>query len=569
MANEKTPVVWDDTTKKHRPLGTGEKMGGLDASSLLSSDSGNLLEAGSDGLAYLSGSGVVDPRADNLLEESDRGKLQVTVDRIAEWLDGHPQDAAVLADAINVVSGDAGNVIVEGTDKGAFLSKGAIADAVAGMTDAQKNAIADAIAARIAGDIADGRTIVASGGKLTADPTNATAAEKKAINEALADSNAGLVVDSSTGKLGVDFSQMDTAEFQKMMSSLIDAQKLKTAGGANHFYVDGANGSDADPETRGAPSRPFRSIQACIDYITKIYKFADVSAYIECRNISQSVPLTLPSFDRTTADITIRSVTFPASDADRASPAPKTAADLSISVFPSGYSGRSAIDCTGTGVWKIRNFNVSISDASLESSGGHLSAIRVGDYASASVRYCTFAATRSSSMPWLYNLTTGEHAVFVDGYGSLGIEEGIRIVGSDLSASTTISSGDNAGTYNRMLHGIAVSGSGYVQVNDTRDDKKLVFSGIFNRLVSCASSFTRNYAYMGITDTSGVVSADYRFYLVYGGHAAMRDAGLIDESHNNDDATDTWLGTGAGSRANADGTTRKSYVETATYSWYD
>ena len=211
MANEKTPVVWDDTTSKHRPLGTGEKMGGLDASSLLSSDSGNLLEAGSDGLAYLSGSGVVDPRADNLLEESDRGKLQVTVDRIAEWLDGHPQDAALLADAINVVSGDEGNVITAGSDKGAFLSKGAISAAVAGMTDAQKAQLADAIAARIASDIADGKTIVASGGKLTSDPTNATAAQKKAINQALADADSGLVVNNSTGKLQVDFAENENS----------------------------------------------------------------------------------------------------------------------------------------------------------------------------------------------------------------------------------------------------------------------------------------------------------------------------------------------------------------------
>jgi len=303
MANEKTPVVWDDTTKKHRPLGTGEKMGGLDASSLLSSDSGNLLEAGSDGLAYLSGSGVVDPRADNLLEESDRGKLQVTVDRIAEWLDGHPQDAAVLADAINVVSGDSGNVIVEGTDKGAFLSKGAIAAAVAGMTDAQKAQLADAIAARIASDIADGKTIVASGGKLTSDPTNATVAQKKAINQALADADSGLVVNNSTGKLQVDFSNMPTDKFEELLKGL----KMQIPLSADlDLYVDAASDGDSLVDGRGTASKPFRHIQNCVNYATQTYAIGSHCIYINVRPGTYSESITLPTMTRTSGGITLR-----------------------------------------------------------------------------------------------------------------------------------------------------------------------------------------------------------------------------------------------------------------------
>lgn len=312
MANEKTPVVWDDTTKKHRPLGTGEKMGGLDASSLLSSDSGNLLEAGSDGLAYLSGSGIVDPRADNLLEESDRGKLQVTVDRIAEWLDGHPQDAAVLAEAINVVSGDSGNVIVEGSDKGAYLSKGAISAAVAGMTDAQKNQLADAISARIASDIADGQTIVASNGKLTSNPTNATAAQKKAINQALADADSGLVVDNATGKLQVDFSQMPTDKFEALLKGL----KMQVPLAANktlYVSINNANavvpsivgGQTVYPDGCGTAAKPFKYIQDCVNYATSNYSVGKY--HITIRVVAGTYPenVVLPDFDRGTGYIAI------------------------------------------------------------------------------------------------------------------------------------------------------------------------------------------------------------------------------------------------------------------------
>lgn len=304
MANEKTPVVWDDTTNKHRPLGTGEKMGGLDASSLLSSDSGNLLEAGSDGLAYLSGSGVVDPRADNLLEESDRGKLQVTIDRIAEWLDGHPQDAAAFADAVNVVSGDEGNLIVQGSDNGAFLSNAELAEAFAGLSDAQKQAIADAVAEKMAERLADGKTIVASGGKLTSDPTNATPAQKKAINEALADADSGLVVDDATGKLTVDFSHMPTDKFEELLSGL-KMQVPLSEDLELHVDTQSAAAGDDIVDGRGAADKPFKTVGACVAWATGHYALENHNVTILVHPGTYDESVTCPSYNATTGYFTI------------------------------------------------------------------------------------------------------------------------------------------------------------------------------------------------------------------------------------------------------------------------
>ncbi len=300
MANEKTPVVWDDSTKKHRPLGQGEKMGGLSASSLLSSDSGNLITTGSDGLAFLSGSGIADPAADNLIETSAQGKLKVDMDRIVEWLDGHPQDAKDIADAIHVVSGDSGNLIHEGSDKGAFLSNAQLAAAIAGLTDAQRQALA--------AELADGTTITASGGKLhaaeqkgdadyLADGTTITASGGKlhVSPSALADGQtivasggklkvnygAGLKYNSSTGKLEVvfqdltvdqllalcdpnggisannkglyvDFSKMDMSSFQELVDSLhVPFWVGETVGGeriGTEFYVNNYREAITEPE---------------------------------------------------------------------------------------------------------------------------------------------------------------------------------------------------------------------------------------------------------------------------------------------------------------------------------
>lgn len=208
------PVVYDDSTKKHRPLGSGEKMDGLSASSIISSQSGNLITTGSDGLAYATGSGIADPAADNLIEATPAGKLKVDMDRIIEWLDGHPSDAKDVASAINVVSADSGNVIIEGTDNGAYLSKAALSNAIGSMTDAQLQALASAIA--------DGQTIVASGGKLIVDPTNATAAKLKKITAVLPKNQGGIVADSSTGKLYVDFDAMSADTKRNIVLSMVD-----------------------------------------------------------------------------------------------------------------------------------------------------------------------------------------------------------------------------------------------------------------------------------------------------------------------------------------------------------
>ena len=342
MANEKTPVVWDDATKKHRPLGTGEKMGGLDASSIISSDSGNLIQTGSDGLALVTGSSLADPRADNLLETSQNGKLQVTPARIAEWLDGHPQDAALIADAVNVVSGDSGNIIVQGSDKGAYLSKAQIASAVQGMTDAQKEALAQAIAAKMAAQLADGKTIVASGGKLTADPTNATAAQKKAINQALADADSGLVVNNSTGKLQVDFSQMPTDKFEALLKGL----KMLVPLSANKtLYVSVNNSAAGDTliDGRGTAAKPFKTIQACVNYATGNYSVGNY--HITIRVVAGTYPenVTLPDFSRGTGYMEI----VPDSGAR----------DVIVVAQPNSRGSTGwCFNCTG-GVWVLRRMD--------------------------------------------------------------------------------------------------------------------------------------------------------------------------------------------------------------------
>lgn len=299
MANEKTPVVWDDTAKKHRPLGSGEKMGGLSASSMISSDSGNLLQQGSDGLMLVTGSSLADPRADNLLEESDNGKLQVTSDRVVEWLEGHPQAAAAIAEAVKVVSGDSGNVIVAGTDKGAFMSKNTLAGAVSTMSAAQLTTLANALRAQ------GGGLSVGSDGKLSVDFASMDPAIMRSVVLSMVQQGGGIAVDQS-GKLYVDFSSMPTDKFEELLSSLKMQVPLESS---LSLYVNNQspNAGDDIVDGRGTAAKPFRTVQACVSWAASYYALGPyhITVYVHPGSPYDG-PVTLPAFSATTGVFRIR-----------------------------------------------------------------------------------------------------------------------------------------------------------------------------------------------------------------------------------------------------------------------
>lgn len=83
----------------------------------------------------------------------------------------------------------------------------------------------------------------------------------------------GLSVDGS-GKLYVDFENMPTDKFETMLRS-IRVPIWLTAN--KNFYVNGSTGSDTLDTGRGeSSSKPFKTIQACINYVTDNY---NVSRY--------------------------------------------------------------------------------------------------------------------------------------------------------------------------------------------------------------------------------------------------------------------------------------------------
>lgn len=535
MANEKTPVVWDDTTKKHRPLGSGEKMGGLSASSMISSDSGNLLQQGSDGLMLVTGGSIADPRADNLLEESDNGKLQVTTERVVEWLDGHPQAAAAIADAVKVVSEDSGNVIVQGSDKGAYLAKGAISAAVSAMTDAQKNQLADAISPRIAADIADGQTIVASNGKLTFNPANATAAQKKAINQALADADSGLVVNNSTGKLGVDFSNMPTDKFEELLESLNMLVPLESnlalyvsVNDANALEPSVVGGKTVYPDGIGTQAKPFKKIQDCVNYVTGKYSLGTHRVWIRIVAGVYREAVTLPEFSAGTGYILLVSNSG--------------ARDVEIAPPLSDRGGRlTAVSVTG-GSWQLENIKLS----------------RV-ENPTTDVNYvgCLLNAGSGSSVR-LYGMAFDQS--FPSSPVPLGGETyGLRLIWVDSNASLTFGHGN-------VSHSISTttrSGEMNIDVLFASRGGKIVLAASTSDSVShdvvCSGSCT--------TFASGWQNGQFN---VAGSGTRLSFTGSV-EGQRYSASKGSYIFTGTGAADYFPGSSGESgagYVEASTYCWY-
>lgn len=460
MANEKTPVVWDDDAKKHRPLGSGEKMGGLSASSMISSDSGNLLQQGSDGLMLVTGSSLADPRADNLLEESENGKLQVTSDRVVEWLEGHPQAAAAIAEAVKVVSGDSGNVITAGTDKGAFMSKSTLASAVSTMSAAQLTTLANALRKQ------GGGLSVGSDGKLSVDFGSMDPAIMRSVVLSMVQQGGGIAVDQS-GKLYVDFDNMPTDKFEALLKSL----KMQVPLEANmHLYVDtnGSAAGDSIIDGRGTEAKPFKTIQACVNYATQNYAVGRYTIYIHVKSGTYVENLSLPLVNRTSGGIRIM--------ADN---------DASVPVIRNASSIGELVYVTGAG-WSLYMLDLICERSGVSDGFDHFPSVFHVEYgASATVYGCSIVDS------FIGAASTSGHVYM----------RTIEVRGGSLSFSPITARGTSIRVSKGNANGLVVFSldrSAFVSVGGSNNAEAIVAiesSGIFDIYVNASSS--SNFRYQG------------------------------------------------------------------------
>lgn len=171
-----------------------------------------------------------------------------------------------------------------------------------------------------------------------ADANGGLGGWKDAISDAIANPNMGLVKNSD-GTLGVDFDQMPTDKFEALLKSL----KMLIPLTANmNLYVDknNANAGDTIVDGRGTQAMPFKTIQACVNFVTETYSMGRFTVRIKVSNATYTENVTLPNYSRTSGRIVIEAV-------NNDNPATITNSSSTANVFT-----------INGGVWELRRLNI-------------------------------------------------------------------------------------------------------------------------------------------------------------------------------------------------------------------
>ena len=108
---------------------------------------------------------------------------------------------------------------------------------------------------------------------------------------------------NGAGEIAVDFSQMPTDKFEDLVKSIRVPIWLKSG---KNFYVNGSTGSDTEDEGRGeSASKPFKTIQKCINYISDNYNLSSYIAYVNIIDGTYEEDVRLPLYNSTTGSIQI------------------------------------------------------------------------------------------------------------------------------------------------------------------------------------------------------------------------------------------------------------------------
>ena len=114
-------------------------------------------------------------------------------------------------------------------------------------------------------------------GKLVLDFSQLTPTQKEDLISQIVQEGGGLSVDEN-GQIYVDFDSMPTDKFEAMLKSIrvpiwLDAHK--------NFYVNQSTGSDTLDAGRGeSESKPFKTIQAAVNYIADNYNLSNYNATV-------------------------------------------------------------------------------------------------------------------------------------------------------------------------------------------------------------------------------------------------------------------------------------------------
>lgn len=140
-------------------------------------------------------------------------------------------------------------------------------------------------------------------GKLVIDFSQMAKEQLQDLISQIVQTGGGLNVDES-GKIYVDFDNMPTDKFEAMLRSIRVPIWIT---GTKNFYVNPTTGSDELDDGRGeSASKPFATIQACVDYVTENYNInSKIAAIRLAAGTYNEGGINLGDYSRTTGYIGI------------------------------------------------------------------------------------------------------------------------------------------------------------------------------------------------------------------------------------------------------------------------
>lgn len=231
--------------------------------------------------------------------------------------------------------------------------------------------------------------------------------------------NGGLAFNSD-GKMFVDFENMPTDKFDNILETFRKGLRLPKWLTANkNFIVNKATGSDALEEGRGETAdKPFKSIQACVNYLANNYNVGNFTATILVADGIYEESVILPDFSKQNGMIVLKS-------------ASGNRANCKI---VSGAMTNAAVRSTG-GNWLVQDFTIELAPELTGFSGFNSTFPYI---ASADGGYLTLTGNL-----YRFNPVGNPQALFVC-YGLGALEGGDLRIGLSTNAATRIETGFTA-----------------------------------------------------------------------------------------------------------------------------
>lgn len=270
----------------------------------------------------------------------------------------------------------------------------------------------DAIKAMISGN---NGLVVKSNGEIVVDFDQMPDEQLENIVLAMVQEGGGLSVDSS-GKLYVDFASMPTDKFEDMLKS-IRVPIWLTAN--KNFYVNGETGSDTLDDDRGlSSSKPFKTISACVKYVTDTYNISSYILYITVAPGVYTERLQLGQYSATTGYINLR-------------------AQEQGTVTIQNLDDELTIATVSNSTWYIQNFTFDLKLSSANLSSSRLIAAAIHAYTASNVncQNITLRAINSTEAP----ATVGQLRLFrCDSGGRLELYQNVSVEFSGFDEESSV-----------------------------------------------------------------------------------------------------------------------------------